>query len=472
MSTSSSSLASAVASLTAPPTFTGVSKFASSLQQVLTRAEGIAALPLDTLEAGLTTLQNQQSAAAGLGATFASLQQSVAALQTAASSTLLNSTVSDGGVVSVSVGQGALAGTYSISVNSLGSYSTALSNAGTAAVTVPTTQGISSSTTFTLSVGTATTSIKPASSSLSDLVTAINTQAAGQVQATIVNVGSTSSPDYRLSLAAVNLGSDQIALQDSSGSSLISESSAGALASYQVGGSSTPITSTSRHVTLAPGLTATLVGQSSSGQAATITVANDPTGLASAFSSFATAYNNATSALSQQQGKSGGALAGDSLINSLAGVLQQLGNFNNGSPASALANYGITLDQTGTLSVNTAAFATAANANFPALLATLGSSTTGGFLQLATNLLSGVEDSTTGLVPTEVTQLGNQITSQQNQIAAEQARVNTLQTNLTAQVSQADATIASLESQVSYVTGLFAQYTGATNTQNNGLTTL
>ena len=92
--------------------------------------------------------------------------------------------------------------------------------------------------------------------------------------------------------------------------------------------------------------------------------------------------------------------------------------------------------------------------------------------ETATNLLTGVEDPNTGVIPTEVVQLGNQIISQQNQISDEQARVNTLETNLTAQISQADSTIASLESQVSYVTGLFAQYTGASNTQSNGLATL
>jgi hypothetical protein len=50
--------------------------------------------------------------------------------------------------------------------------------------------------------------------------------------------------------------------------------------------------------------------------------------------------------------------------------------------------------------------------------------------------------------------------------------VSQLQTNLTAQISAADAAIAALESQVSYVTGLFAQFTGANSTQSNGLTTL
>jgi flagellar hook-associated protein 2 len=472
MSTSSSSLASTVSSLTAPASFSGVSKFATSLQQVLTRAVGIASLPLNTLQASLATSQNQQSAVNSLGSTFSALQQSVTSLQTAVNSTLLQSSVSDASVVSANVAAGALAGTYSIEVDNLGSYSTALSAAGATAVSDPTAQGISSSASFTLTVGAQSTTITPASASLQDLVSAINSQAAGQVQATVVNVGSTSSPDYRLSLQASSLGSDAIDLQDNSATSVISTSTAGVLASYKLNESSTPITSDSRKVTLSPGLTATLVGQSVSGQSAVITVADNATGLASAFQSFANSYNNAVTTLAQHQGQTGSAIAGDSLIQSLSGVLSQLGNYSSGSATTALANYGITLDQSGQLSVDTKAFSTAANADFPTLLSTLGGAATGGFLKTATDLLKGVEDATTGLIPTESTQLTNQITTQQAQIAQEQARVNTLQTNLTAEISKADSTIASLESQVSYVTGLFAQYTGALSTQSNGLSTL
>jgi flagellar hook-associated protein 2 len=472
MSTSSSSLLSNASSLTSAPTFTGVSKFATSLQQVLTRAVGIASLPLDSLNAELTTQQNQKSAVTSLNTTFTALQSSVTALQTALDSNLVGASVSDSSTLSANVQQTALAGTYYVQINSLGSFSTALSVAGSTPVTDPTSQGISTSSTFTLSVGSQTTTITPASSSLQDLASAINTQASGQVQATIVNVGSTSSPDYRLSLQAVSLGTDAVDLQDSSGTDLISNSTPGALASYQLNGDSTPITSTSDTITVAPGLTATLLSPNASGQVTSITVADDPSGLATAFSSFATAYNNAATALSQQQGSAGGALAGDSLISSLSGVLRQLGTYSNGSPASALANYGITLDQTGTLSVDTTAFTTAANGDFPALLTALGTSTTSGFLKTATDLLNGVEDATTGLIPTEQTQLTSQITSQQSQIADEQARINTIQSNLTAEISKADSAIASLESQVSYVTGLFAQYTGALSTQSNGLGTL
>src|SRR6201993_1876953 len=108
MAQSPSSLASSAAALTAPPTFTGVSKFATSLQQVLTRAVGIASLPLDSLEAGLTTFQNQQSALTALSSPFGSLRQSVSSLQTAIDSSLLNTSVSNGSIVSAQVQQGAI----------------------------------------------------------------------------------------------------------------------------------------------------------------------------------------------------------------------------------------------------------------------------------------------------------------------------------------------------------------------------
>ncbi len=470
MGTTSASSTS-LASLTAPPTFTGVSKFASSLQQVLTRAVGIASLPLNTDQAALNSLNTTQTDLQGLDSVFTNLQQSINSLQSTVSSGLLSASVSDSSV-SATVGAGATAGTYTIAVNTLGTYSTALSNPGSTAVTDPSTQGITGSADVTLTVGSTTTDIVAASSSLQDLANAINTQTGGQVQATLVNVGSSGSPDYRLSLQSTSLSSDAITLTDASGNNLIATSTSGASASYQIDGLGTPISSSSRSVSLAPGLTVTLQGQSASGISSTITVADNPANLASAFSSFAGAYNAAVDAIGQYHGQNGGALEGDSLLQTLTGALTQLGNYNNGSPASALANYGITLDQTGQLSVDTAAFTTAATANFPTLLSALGNVSTGGFLQTANNLLNGIEDPTTGALKTEESSIATQISTEQTDISNEQARVNQLQTNLTQQISEADATIANLESQVSYVTGLFAVYTGANSTQSNGLQTL
>ncbi|MES1257820.1 MAG: flagellar filament capping protein FliD, partial [Acidobacteriota bacterium] len=160
-------------------------------------------------------------------------------------------------------------------------------------------------------------------------------------------------------------------------------------------------------------------------------------------------------------------------LQSLSRVLTQLGTYSNGSPDTALANYGITLDRSGHLSVNTTTFNAAANANFSGLLSALGSSTTGGFLKTATDLLSGVEDPVSGSIRNEEASVANAITAQQKRIADEQAVVSNLQQSLTAQIAKADSAIASLESQVSYVTGLFAAYNGTSSgSTSNGLSTL
>ena len=296
---------------TTTPTFSGQSQFAASLQQVITRAVGIASLPLDSMEATLNDITSQQSALQGLDTVFSNLQNSISSIQTALTSQSLTSTVSNPSVVSANLGSGAAAGTYSIEVDNLGSFSTALSDAGATAVSDPASQGISSSTTYTLNLNGTPTTITAASSSLDDLASAINSQADDKVQATIVNVGSSNSPDYRLSLTATALGSGTIDLADSSGASLIQVSDAGSLASYKVAGLNTTLTSDSRTVTLAPGLTVNLLGQSTSGQATTVTVGNDPSALAAQFSAFAGSYNAAVDALAQYHGKGGGALEGD-----------------------------------------------------------------------------------------------------------------------------------------------------------------
>jgi len=440
--------------LATPVTFTGQSKFADSLQQVIQRAVGIASLPLATDQATLTSLNARQSALQSLGNDFSSLQGAVGLIETALQSNSLATSVSDGSVVKATLGADATAGTYSIHVDSLGAYSTAL------------TQAVSTSdTSLTLTVDGTPLTITPASGSLSDLASAMNTQSNGLVQAAVVNVGPNGAPDFRLSLTAAKLGAVAIDLADSSGS-LIEESHAGSAATYEVQGSATQLSSDSRTITLAPGLTVDLLGASASSDFTTVTVRNDASSLASAFGVFAQAYNRAAGELAQNHGQSGGALEGDSLIRTLNGVLQQLAGYSNGTPETSLANFGISSGTNGQLSVDTAAFTAAANANFAGLASTIGGTTTGGFLQAATNALNSVNDLTTGSIQVEENTGRDQITSQNAKIADEQAKIALLQSNLTAQIVKADAAISALESQLSYVNGLFYSITGNNNNPN------
>jgi flagellar hook-associated protein 2 len=447
-------MSTSLSNLTGPITFTGQSKFAESLQQVIQRAVGIASLPLASDQATLSSLNARQSALQSLDNDFSSLQGSIGLIETALQSNSLATSVSDGSVVKATLGADAAPGTYSIHVDSLGAYSTALSQ------TIDTTDAP-----LTLTVDGAAVTIMPASDSLSDLASAINTQSGGLVQAAVVNVGPNDAPDYRLSLTAAKLGAVAIDLSDSSGS-LIAESQPGSAATYEVQGSATVLSSDSRTVTLAPGLTVDLLGASSSSDFTTVTVKNDASSLASAFGVFAQAYNRASGDLARNHGQGGGALEGDSLIRTLNGVLQRLAGYSGGTPETSLANFGISVDTNGQLSVDTAAFAAAANANFAGLTSTLGGVATGGFLLAATNALGSVNDLATGSIQVEEDTVRDQIASQNTKIADEQAKIALLQSNLTAQIVKADAAISALESQLSYVNGLFYSITGNNNNPN------
>ena len=92
----------------------------------------------------------------------------------------------------------------------------------------------------------------------------------------------------------------------------------------------------------------------------------------------------------------------------------------------------------------------------------LGNPSSSGFLQFATNTLNSITDSTTGIIASETQSLHAQNQRDQDQIDAVQARVTQLQTNLLAKMAQADALIATLQQQNTFLQGLF-QYATSNN---------
>lgn len=446
-------MGSSTSSITAP-TFTGSSTFSSSFQQVLTRAVNMASLPMQQTQNNVNDLTNQQTALTQLESAFQSLDSALQAIGSASSGSV-SASVSDPSVVSASTTSSALPGTYSIQVDGLGSYSTAMSAAGATAVTDPTTQSISSASSFNLTVNGTSTTITPANGSLEGLASAINSSSAG-VQATIVNLGSNSSPDYRLVVTSDNLGPDSIQLSDSS-STLLGTTAAdeGTPATYRVNGSSAELQSNSRQITLSPGLTVTMLDTTS--QPDTITVSADYSSLQTALSNFATAYNSAVSAVGQQTGQNGGALSGQSIVYELRDVLQSLSQYSSGSGSVASLNdLGLSVDDTGEMSFDSSTFS---GQNAAAITQFLGSATSGGFMQAATNAMSSVDDTNTGSLETEYAALQGSINQQNQLIQDDQARITQMETNLEAELTQADAAIATLQAQKTYYTELFqAEY--------------
>lgn len=438
-------------------TFTGQSSFANDLLSSLNRAIQIASLPVQLMQSQVSSLQSQQGALTGLQSAFSSLQSAIGSIGSASGGTLL-ANVSDSSVATATAA-GALPGTYSIQVDHVGTSTSTLSKAGLTTVTDPTTGNISSSSSFTLTVNGTAFTISPTTNTLTDLAAAINDAGAG-VQATIVNVGGASNPDYRLALTGTSVGDTTIQLNDGT-SDLLDTLSAGTNAEYSVPGSNIQVESTSNQITLAPGLTVNLLEASSS--PITITVGADFSSLSNTLSNFVSAYNSALSSVNQQIGENAGPLAGQSVVYTLRNTLSDLATYTGGPGAvNNLASMGLTVDSTGQMSFDATVFSTQSTA---AIQQFLGGITSGGFLQTASDALAAVADPTSGAIQSQFDFLQTEVDNENDLIANEEVRINDLATNLQQQLSQADAVIANLEAQKTYYTQLFqAQFPSSSAT--------
>jgi len=449
MSTSPSSISSLAASLAAPQTSTtGSSTFASDLQASVTRALEIASLPMQALQADQSTISGETSELSTLGGLFNSLQTSLQAISSGTGSNALQATVGDQTIVSASVTGSALPGTYTIDVLNAGSASSAMSNSATA-VADPTSQNISASTSFTLTVGTSTYTIS--ASNLNALATAINSSGA-PVQAVVINVGSPTAPNYQLSLQSTALGAVALQLNDGT-TNLLSPLNTGSSASYTVDGQPPAgITTNSPTVTVAPGLNVTLEKQGTT----TVSVSSSLGSVSSELSSFVTAYNATVAEVQKNVGQNGGALVGDSTVLSMEQALRQMITYSgSGGSITSLAQLGVEFTQQGTLTFNSSTLTGLSQSQINNALTFLGDPNTGGFLQYANNTLNSITDPVSGAVVTETQSLQNQNTQDQTEITNDQQKLTLMQTNLQAQMAQANALIATLQNQTNFLQGLF-----------------
>lgn len=432
------------------------SQYSSDLQQVLSRSIAIASLPLNQLNSQLTTLQNRSTALNSLNGKFSALQTALQGVSDAVDSASVQ--VSDSGVLAAHSDSTARPGSYAIHVASAGAPSSALSISSLPAVQDPSAQSITSATSLTLTVGATPFTITPSGNSLNALADAINSSGAN-VSATIINLGSPSAPDYKLSIETTKLG--DIAIQLNDGQDLLNPLSTGSEATYQVNGQpSTPISSDSRTVTIAPGVTVDLLDVGDSN----VVVSRSSSAQSNALSSFVAAYNAAVDELGTNRGQGGGALTGDALISTLAQSLRNLSGFTGGAGAAQnLTDLGLTFDKTGHLSFDQVVFSSVTAAHPSDVAAFLGSSSTGGFLKSAIDVMNGLDDPSTGTIETTITNAQTAIDNQNQKISDEQDRIDAISTALTAKISAADALIASLEQQSNYFTTLFASINGSIN---------
>ncbi len=444
--------------------FTGNSQFSGDFQQEISRAVSFASLPMQEMQSEVTTLTSQSTELTTLGSDFSSLQSSISTLDSALGLSSYSASSSVNTVATASLSGSPSAGTYTVEVDSLGAYASAMSSdtvAQSNLVTDPTQSGISDATAYTLTVGGSTYTINISGTTLSDLANAINSSSAG-VQATVVNVGTQGATDYRLSIQDDKLEPVTIQLASTNGTApnaaLLSSQTTGAATTYRVNGEpatgSDPLSTSTPSITLAPGVSVSLLGAGTT----TITVGQNTNSVSSALQSFVTAYNAIQTEMNTNRGQGTGALQGQSILSSLSDVLQQITGYSTGTDGiSSLTALGVDFNQDGSLSFDSSVFATATQGQMTQLANFLGSTTTGGFLQTANNALTGLTDPISGVFASSVNSVQAEITQDNQSVSDDQTRIDTMTTNLNAQMAAADTACATLEQQYSYLSEMFQQ---------------
>jgi flagellar hook-associated protein 2 len=454
--TANASSSSSSSTSSTPTGFTGTSQYSADLQNVINHAVQVANLPIQILQNQQTTLTSQSDELTNMDGLVTSLQTAVQGIQSAMDGSSYTADISDPTVVSATLADGAAEGVYPIQVESVGSYASGATSSdwGTPAANA----------TFNLMVGGKSYAISSTDTSASGIANAINSQYGNLVQATVLNVGSGSTADTRISLQAQSLGQQTLDLQTSSGASLFGasgQSVAGSQAEYSIPGTGAAAVYTdSPQVLISPGVTLTLLAASVN--PVDVTVTRPDSTLSTALSSFSDAYNAVVDEVAKQYGPNGatpGPLEGNTVLQTISQTLSQISTYStsSGNAVNNLNDLGLDLDENGDGHFTFTSLDLAATdiGNSSAVDAFLGNSTTGGFLMAATNALTSLEDPTVGVVKTTETDLTNQITAIGNTISTKQAQVATMTTNLTNQMAQADAALSDLEQQYNSISELF-----------------
>ena len=165
----------------------------------LERRRSVDLLSIDQLDQ-----QAKQSALATFGTRLADLMAAIDKLRDPSNALARTATSSDSTVIGATAGSGALVGSTDITVSKLARNAIAVSANGLTSSTATVASG-SGSFSFQIGTGDTQTVAVDATTTLEGLASQINALGAG-ANATVVNVGTDASPDYRLRLASRDTG--------------------------------------------------------------------------------------------------------------------------------------------------------------------------------------------------------------------------------------------------------------------------
>ncbi|HEX6497079.1 MAG TPA: flagellar filament capping protein FliD [Acidobacteriaceae bacterium] len=410
----------------------------------------------------LTTLQSQDTVISNLGSLLSTLSSDITALTDPLGvlSGKLGSSSDTNTLTLLSASTTATAGSHTVTVQQLAQTSTEASSAVAANHT------LSGSFSFHIGSGSSqTVSVDPANNTIAGLAATIN-QAGLGITASVV----TDSSGSRLSLisqtsgAAGQINIDGNSLSGSaSGTVSLIAGQPGQDAQFTVDGIQT--SSASNTVTGAiSGVTMQLLGVSSSPTTPVqVQIDNDTASVTSSLSTLVKDYNAVVSALSAQEGKdaSGNAepLFGSPIISQLQQTLSGALTTPSGTSLTSPTQIGLSLNASGTLSLDTDQLTTALNDNFTGVQTLFQNTSSFGL-----NLEQAVNNAGTGSTSSILSQAqkanSTAESSLNSTISTMDARIATQQTNLTAELNAANQTLQEIPMQLNMVNEIYSAITG------------
>jgi len=357
--------------------------------------------PEQIWQSQLQTAQSQASALQTLSSDLSNLSEDAHALNDYVGAfSSRTSSSSDSSVVTATVASGASVGTHTVTVTNLASNASYYSN--TTIATGDTT--LAGGGTLSIKVGNGTTQTIDLGTynSLNEVAAQINKLSSG-VKANVIN----DSSGAILSVVGNGTGkANDVTLSTTTGAALaFTQTGSGNDANFSVDG--IPLTSATNTVTgIVPNVSFQLLGLSSN--PVDVSVNADTNAASQAITNFVNDYNTLISAINAQftfdtSTNSAGPLAGDSVVRQLQE--QMLGAISGSTSSSGsitgLSSLGISMNDDGTLSLDSSTLNNALTSNFSDVQSFL-QNTSNGFALNMSNLLTTLTDPTNGPISVDL----------------------------------------------------------------------
>ncbi len=425
---------------------------------------------LAVLQLQKAKFQIQTGVFTGLSASLGSLKSSAQALSLSTDFNKRSVATSDKNTITAIADSTADLGSHNIVVDELAK-SRSVQSTSFASTTADVTQG-----TLIITVGstTATITVDSTNDDLTSLKDAINSSGA-KVTASIVNVGISSSPDYRLVIQNKESGTDNAlslsgTLTDPGGSlNGHTEVQAAKDAVFFV--NTLKVTRASNVVSdVISGVTFSLLTTSTSADglldtadpSATLTISADTGGISTQIGTFVSDYNAVADIVNGQfnldaETKRQGALAGDSTLRSVMTLLRNVvgGTGGLGTGFLYLSDIGITFEEDGTLKVDSSKLDKSLEDD-PTGVANLFLLTQDGIGKRVPDLIDDFISVVDGSITARQNGIASSISTLDNKIEREIKRITEIEERMKAKFAALEELISNLNRQASFLSQQFA----------------